>query len=408
MNQPILRMALGALACLLLCTAAMAASPAATDEPEVPAAGTVRFADGRRNSGWLDFEFFREQRIFLPARVNGRDTMLLLDSGAEMSVLDSAFAESLGLARTRNVTAKGTGGTQDASFLPALNVEIGNLRLDGVAAAAVDLSGVSAMVGHALPVVLGNEVFAQATIEIDFAQRRIRFHDPASFRPPAGFRSLAATHGPEGIRRIPATLEGEGPLSFDFDLGNGSPVLVSAGHWRREGWLVGRRTAGAFGGGIGGMQEQRVTRVKSLELAGFRLRDLPATLLPAEVSNPGTSPAAGNLGLPVFRRFHLVVDYPRDRLLLRPAEDAARPFMHDRSGLYVLREDGALKVAYVVPESAAAQAGWQAGDLIETVNGTPVRALADPGAWRLGQAGTTVRLGMRDGSTRALVLADYL
>src|SRR5690606_29247862 len=112
--------------------------------------------------------------------------------------------------------------------------------------------------------------------------------------------SLAVLDGPSGIRRVEAHLEGEGPLPFDFDLGNGSPLLLSAGHWQQDGWLRGRRVAGAFGGAIGGMREQQVTRVRSLELAGFELRDLPATLVPPEVSALEPEPAAGNLGLPVF------------------------------------------------------------------------------------------------------------
>lgn len=383
--------------------AAIAAdAPAPTEAP-----GSVSFVDAQRGSGWLDFEFFRGQRIFIPARVNGHDTVVLLDSGAESSVLDSAFAASIGLDAVGHATAVGTGGTQDASFLPDIDVELGGMRLDGIAAAAIDLSAVAASVGHPLPVVLGNEVFAGTTIEIDFRNRRIAFHDPASYRAPEDARALAVVDGPSGIRRIEATIEGEGPMSFDFDLGNGNPLLLSAGHWQREGWLPARRSAGAYGGAIGGMREQRVTRVRTLDIAGFRFHDVPALLVPAEVSALERDAASGNLGLPLFTRFRLVVDYPRDRLLLSPAEGIDAPFVHDRSGLYTVKQADALKVAYVVPGTPAERAGWRAGDEIVAIDGIAVPALADPGAWRLGDAGSTVGLRLRDGTTRALVLTDY-
>lgn len=396
-----------ALACLVLPAIAMATPAAAPVEPAAAASGTVRFADAARDSGWLDFEFFREQRIFLPARVNGRDTVVLLDSGAEMSVLDGAFAASLGLDGTHDAVAKGTGGTQAASFLPGIDVELGGMRLAGISAAAIDLAEVSAMIGHTLPVVLGNEVFNETTIEIDFQRRRIRFHDPAAFHAPEGFRPLRVVKGPAGIRRIDATIEGAGPLPFDFDLGNGSPLLVSAGHWQQAGWLEGRRVAGAFGGAIGGMREQQVTRVRTLELAGFRFTDVPALLVPPEVSALESEPAAGNLGLAVFTRFHLVVDYPRDRLLLAPAAGMAEPFAHDRSGLFTTREGDALTVVYVVPGTAAEHAGWRAGERIVAIDGVPVAELADAGAWRLGKAGRTVSLATSEGYVRQLTLADY-
>lgn len=370
-------------------------------------ASRVRFADGTRGSGWLTFEFFRDQRIFIPARVNGHDTIVLLDSGAETSVLDAAFARSIGLTGAGQVTALGTGGTQDASFLRDIDVELGDLRLEGITAVAIDFAQVSAALGHALPVVLGKEILNETVVEVDFRERRIAFHEPDGFQAPDGFRSLPVVTGASGIRQVEIGIEGGAPAQVDFDLGNGSPLLLFPSHWQREGWLADRRVAGAYGGAVGGMREQQVTRVRLLNLAGFEFRDVPTTLTPPGLSAVDSRRSAGNLGLPVLTRFHLIIDYPRDRLLLSPSADLGAPFAHDRSGLVTLRDGDVLKVAYVVPGSAAANVGWQVGDTITAVDGIAIADLDDPIAWRGGTAGTSVLLTLHDGSTRTVDLADY-
>lgn len=349
-----------------------------------------------------------ETRVYvIPARVNGHDTMVLLDSGAETTVLDATFARSLGLEGAGRITALGSGGTQEASLAPDIDIELGNLKLEGITAAIIDFTRVAAALGHGLPVVLGKEILNETVVEIDFAGRRIAFHDPAHYAPAAGLRELPVHMGSGGIREVEARIEGLGPVRLDFDLGNGSPLLLFPSFWQREGWLENRRVAGAFGGAVGGLREQQVTRVRELDLAGFVFRDVPTTLTPPGMSAVDSQHTAGNLGLPVLTRLHLVIDYPHDRLLLAPAGDLGAPFPHDRSGLALVRTGGLLEVVYVVPGTAAAAAGWKVGDRVVAVDGIEAAALDDPLAWRLGEDGRAVRLRLQDGSERELELEDY-
>lgn len=131
-----------------------------------------------------------ETRVYvIPARVNGHDTMVLLDSGAETTVLDATFARSLGLEGAGRITALGSGGTQEASLAPDIDIELGNLKLAGITAAIIDFTRVAAALGHGLPVVLGKEILNETVVEIDFAGRRIAFHDPAHYAPSAACAS---------------------------------------------------------------------------------------------------------------------------------------------------------------------------------------------------------------------------
>jgi len=51
----------------------------------------------------------RGDRLLLAAQVNGHDVEALLDSAAEASFLDRAFAQRIGLAGQESATAKGSG-----------------------------------------------------------------------------------------------------------------------------------------------------------------------------------------------------------------------------------------------------------------------------------------------------------
>jgi hypothetical protein len=54
------------------------------------------FSGGTKSTGWLPFDFFNQERIFIPAVVNGQETEVLLDSGADASALDRGFARIAG------------------------------------------------------------------------------------------------------------------------------------------------------------------------------------------------------------------------------------------------------------------------------------------------------------------------
>src|SRR5687768_6441866 len=65
-----------------------------------------------------------DNRLFVPAVVNGQATSALLDSAAEMTIVDDDFARRLVLATTGSATAHGSGAaSMEASF--AEDVDIG-------------------------------------------------------------------------------------------------------------------------------------------------------------------------------------------------------------------------------------------------------------------------------------------
>ena len=81
---------------------------------------------------------------------------------------------------------------------------------------------------------------------------------------------------------------------------------------------------------------------------------------------------AGNLGGRVLKRFTVFIDYPHDRMLLQPNAMLSAPFEHDMSGLALAAEGESFDrvvVRRVLPETAAAAAGFADGDEIASIDG---------------------------------------
>lgn len=367
------------------------------------------FADGQRGTGWIDFEFFEGHQIFIPALLNGQPTKVLLDSGAGITVLDSGLAQRLGVKATGELPVSGTERTT-IKVGSNLRIGLGSLTLQHITAGITHLQGIAAQMGHALPLVLGREVFNQLIIDIDFQHHRLAFADPEGYAAPAGALHVAlGRHGNQ--RTVPLAIEGAAPAPFDFDLGNDNALIVYAAYRERLRILDSRRQSLELMGGIGGIVKVRIATLRELSIAGQRLVDVPTEFPDPTNSGFDSNQTAGNVGLPLLSRFRLITDYPRDALWLLPDPKAiAKSFDRNRSGLMAEPHKSSLMVLLVAPGSPAERAGWKTGDEVVAINGQAIDATYSGSAlshWAEQAAGTVVTLSKADHSKNRLTLADY-
>ena len=341
--------------------------------------------------------------------MNGHDTVVLLDSGATVSSFDKAYAASVGLQASGSLPAPGGGGVETAGLIGGVEVQVANLTLRHLNTLALDFAPVAARIGHPLPFVLGNELFNQLTVDIDFARRRLAFHDPAGFTAPAD-ATVVPLIRTRGNRSVPVSIEGAAPVQFDFDLGNGSPLLVFPAFYQAHKLLEGRRASQTLGGAVGGFHPEVAATLSQVEFAGIRFTQVPARFTADTLSDVNSNLTQGNIGLPILARFRLIIDYAHDRLYAAPQPEAASTaFAKDRLGLSWVKRDAALAVDFVSPGSPAQEAGFKAGDKIALINGKPSQAWTEPdlAALRYGTAATSLAFTMQDGAVRRVKLGDF-
>jgi hypothetical protein len=287
---------------------------------------------------------------------------------------------------------------------------VGSLILTRDEAAVFDTTDLSNAVARPIELFLGREVFDALLVDIDFPSRKIAFHDPRKFSPPAG--AVAVPLLPSGrLRSVPVSLDGRPPVAATFDLGSNSALKISPKWAAEQKLLEGKRTTTAASLGINGRSLDTELVLSSLEIGGFALKDVPVSVSSAWANDANGIATPTNVGLPVFSRFRVITDYGRNRLWLIPSASTLQTaFRKNRSGLRTSFTGDRLRVTHLSRGGPAERLGWKEGEEIVAVDGVrvdPDYVAGSRSFWASGPAGTTVRLTMVDGSTRALTLEDY-
>jgi len=373
--------------------------------------GKMEIADGNATTGWMDFDYFRDSRIFMPTLLNGIATDSILDSGAGITVIDAALAEAAGIVGGGSLAASGTGGNTEVQIASGVSMTIGNLEIRDLTVAIMDMSALSTrLLGRPIPIILGKEVFTEMIVDVDYPNERIAFHDPDSWSY-AGEGSVVPLLEHNDARIVPITVEGGDTIHVGFDIGQGSALTLFENYVNSTGLLDGRATTTGLGGGVGGAVLSTRTSVRSMTFGGVRFENVPASLALGAVGAFDTEDEQGNLGTGIFNRFRMIVNYPEDELYLELDETTVNAeFARDRAGIQVQIVGEMAAVTHVRDGSPAQNQGLAVGDVITSINGNPVRADYWSGnQWRWDQApaGSNVELELDDGRVIELTLADF-
>jgi hypothetical protein len=293
-----------------------------------------------------------------------------------------------------------------------VRIELGRHVLEPATVLGTDLSAVGARLGRAIPVILGRGLFRAFVVDLDYPCSRLALHDAATYSYAGPGRTIELLPGEGGRRLMPVRVEDLAPAWFAFDTGSGNAIDLFDGYWRDQRLLAGRRTSTQHGGGVGGTIVARLATLRSVKLAGYELRDVPASFI--EGGGGGsfdTDAIDGNVGADVLSRFRVIVDYGRDRAHVEPGPDwQSRPFRKDRVGLGGSFDEDGVLVTVVAPGSPADKAGWKAGQRITSIDGRPITAGSwreAVFAWRKMPAGTAIRLTDGEGRVHELAASDY-
>jgi predicted aspartyl protease len=252
-------------------------------------------------------------RLMVDARINGHPVRALLDSAAESTLIDRKAAASLQVSGGTSVTGQGSGAENfEAAEVKGVTLQAFGVTMKDQTVAVIDLSDVGRrLLGHPLDVVLGREIFDSARLRIDVDGKRITVLGRDPKQVPRGVELALVTE--HGIETIPVRVEDHETVRATFDTGNGSEVLIGSKLADKLHLLSdGRPSKLSAGGGLGGELQRKVVTLRTLEIAGQRLTDVPAAI--------DTRPSASdvNIGISVLRHFLITTDFERHVVWLEP------------------------------------------------------------------------------------------
>jgi hypothetical protein len=266
------------------------------------------------NSVVLPFKFERGH-VMLGAKVNkAADVSLMVDTGYGLTMLHPAIVEQLGLSRRGKVTILGIGGEEDADMFEGAVLDFGGLTYAPrrVAALPSDRQRSRRRDG-----VLGSGFFRRFVVEIDSKNNTVTVHEPKSFEY-AGAGEV-----------LPLTFRRDTPIvEASILLTNGQPILAKfeldtgcdGGLCLASDFVAAHKLGEADGGrlsrrsGIGGGRGTISGTVPELRLGRLKVAKPSASFFLE--GSPADAGLAGHIGWDVLRRFKVVIDYERKRLIL--------------------------------------------------------------------------------------------
>ncbi|MFY9620374.1 MAG: aspartyl protease family protein [Pyrinomonadaceae bacterium] len=305
----------------------------------------ARFSSGK-GAVAIPFEL-DDNLIYVRVSVNGSQPLsFILDTGAH-SIIHAKHARTVGLKLKLIGQAGGIGANQPDVYLVTEKV---SFRLPGVVFSprrllAVPLDAVESCVNEfnideegrniaadrskqsgakrEVDGILGKEFFDQFVVEIDYAQRLLNVYDRSSYKYAGSGKAIPLEVGEQHIfARAQITAAGRAPLTGRFLLDTGSAQAVSLlKPFMNEHNLL-PSTEGMTSlpvCGLGGHAKEKswLGTIEALQLGEFKVA---APVTEFRLSEPNTD-ADGFIGGAVFRRFKVIFDYSRRRMILEPRSD---------------------------------------------------------------------------------------
>lgn len=340
-------------------------------------------------------------KILFRAMIEGRAATILLDSGADFSVLDAQFAAASGLKGGKPGRLAATSGSIATRVLPRVNLEVPGRFTASLPMLAADLAPISALMGQRIDLILGGDILRQRAVAINFGQRQFRLL-------PSGFAPIGFSRVPVYTSRfasLAAVRIGSEKLMVQVDFGSGGDLRIAPEAWAKVKPPGTRVTDAVSNGANGRMMVESRAHLPHLQLGEYDEQQVDIRIAPMPAHLTGR--ADGILGLGVLARYDLVLDIGAGNLWLRP-RPSLPPRKVERTGFALVPDGAAAKIIHVSAGSPADRAGWKAGERICRINDGAISVRNSDGfAWAYGAEGRAIAIDLCSGEKRRLLLQSY-
>jgi hypothetical protein len=389
------------------------AIPAQTFAPPVDAASAVRFlkTPGRATLPMR----YGERHVWLQVSVNGRPPEdFLLDTGASVTVIDSAAAARYGLQVQGHMHAMGAGAAGGASFSSVDSIRVMGPDGDGVTLASQNVAVLSLnpflepFFWRPISGVLGYDFISRFANRVDYDGQTLTLYDPKTFKYEGKGTAVPMTLA-GNIPVVKAKLDGAYEGDFRLDVGSGSTVDVH-GPFAKKNDLQSKlgKTVKVTGGGFGGTFSSTLGRMQKMEIGPYSW-SAPLVAVPdAETGGLASEDYAGNIGNQVLERFTATFDYDHRTVYLEPGKRYGSRDRFSMAGVQIAKMKEGYLAVQVLPGSAAQAAGLKELDRVQSIDGKPIGSYRPDDLQKLfedGAPGTSHTIEvLRDGNSKKLTL----
>jgi TPR repeat protein len=362
---------------------------------------TALFASGR--SAIMPFRNV-VGHIVITAHLEGHANLqFMLDTGASASFIDQKTAAALNIQPSDTYTT-GNGIGKElllSAVTNPLHFGLPGLNLGAVSFRLFSTSSWDRPIGMHIDGILGTDLLKSYAIRLDYRRRTLEFMDPAALAV-----SQAGVPIPLDFEHSLILVQAQinkfnvesNPTGLIVDTGSNESITLSGNFFDENPQMKFSRGVSSYSLGGGGATTETITRCALLRLGDLVIRN-PSVHIMLQNQGLWANGWAGSIGNDILQRFDVTINFPGRMLYLRPNSSLGQTDEYE-AGLLLQAKGGISKsyvVSEIVPDTAAAQAGLIAGDVLVQVDGIALKGLS------LEEARTLLR---RPGMHRLVVNRD--
>ena len=346
----------------------------------IPPAGTTNdysFLEGH-SSKKIPFSY-KGGHIYLPVRLGDKkeEHIFLLDSGAGITVIDSALAADSGFPIGDRITGAGIGGSTFCYMTRVPGFKIKGINFKAQTLIALPLNNITTRFSDIeTGGILGYDFLSRFVTQIDYEDQTISFFEPDSFKHTGKGQIIEAPLSRK-LFSVECLLDGKFKGDFVIDTGANRSLLLKSFAERND-LFSGRKLVSVSAVGAGGEKTVDLSRFKSLEISGIKILS-PILFIPGGKSGfAAFGEISGIIGNDILERFKLTLDYSAQQIIMEKNTCFSKPFPSDKSGLQTAWDStGSLYIHNVIPDSPASAEGIKKGDRVISINGKKISLFGD-------------------------------
>jgi hypothetical protein len=314
----------------------------------------------------------------------------ILDTGFDDNIISADIPKKLDIELRDKKLIPQPGGSIEMGNASNLTFRLKGLTLINQKAKSAPLASLEPIIGRKFDGILGHDFISQFVIEIDYRNKILKLHQAKSFNYQGSGSIIPVTvikREPFIFASIVQANRKPIPGKFKIDTGSVDTIGLNKNYFEDNQILPKDGTKLAEPGiGGGGETSGFSFRINGFQIGNFYLNDL-AIGVTTDSGGFENRDDAGTFGAKILSRFKVILDYPRDRMILEKRKDNFdKPFTKDMSGLRIVTDSkdfNTFKVSNVLPKTPGAEAGFQKGDIILKINDQPTSKMKLSQIWKM-------------------------
>ena len=254
----------------------------------------------------------------MPANVNGSNSLSFkLDTGFGVTTIHPDLVQPLGLQRAGSITIIGIAGEEEAETYEGAKFDFNGATYSP---RRVTVLPSDAQSRRRRDGILGAGFFRRFVVEIDSANRTMTLYDPKQFDYIGNGEII-----PLEFRRDTPIVEAainftnRESVRAKFEIDSGCDGEMCLGHEFVEKHKLDDESGHASSrSGVGGSVDTRHGTLPQFQLGKATLDNLPANFF--SEGSPAGEGMAGHIGMGTLRKFKVIFDYSRKRMILEPTK----------------------------------------------------------------------------------------